>query len=79
MQRIDFSDTTNRLRRNLVGAAFVIIVIVHFGIEITPGSVSPLGWRIENISTDVALKILVVFKFVCQPLSLFPRPLNLGW
>lgn len=59
MQRIEFSEMTNRLRRNLMAAAFLIIGTKAFDIKI--GKVSVGGAQLENLTTEVVIMILLVF------------------
>jgi hypothetical protein len=58
MQRIEFSELTNRLRRNLMAAAALIIAIVYF--EIKVGRAATQGLELDGLTTDVVLWILVV-------------------
>ena len=57
MQRIEFSELTNRLRRNLMGAAFLIVVIAGFDIRV--GKASASGLDLENLTTEVVLAVLL--------------------
>lgn len=59
MQRIEFSELTNRLRRNLMGAAFLIVVIAGFDIRV--GKVLTSGLELQNLTTEVVLKVLLGF------------------
>ncbi len=58
MQRIEFSEMTNRLHRNLMIAAALIICITFFGIQI--GKVTAAGIELVNFTTGVLLTILIV-------------------
>lgn len=57
MQRIEFSEMTNRLHRNLMGSAALLIVIVFFNIKVTKASTS--GLELENLTTRVILTVLI--------------------
>src|SRR5262245_14793842 len=57
MERIEFSELTNRLRRNLVGVAAAIIGIVFFGIKIEKATA--VGMEVTGLTTRVLLWILV--------------------
>lgn len=57
MERIQFSEVTNRLHRNLVAIAAIIIVMVLFHLRITK-AVS-LGFEIENLTNGALIIILV--------------------
>jgi hypothetical protein len=57
MKRIEYSEMTNRLHRNMVGSAAIIVGIVLFHIEINKATAS--GFDIENLTTGVLLKILL--------------------
>lgn len=57
MERIEFSELTNRMHRNLVAVAAAIIVFVLFGIQIE--KVTTLGMEVKNLTTRVLLCILV--------------------
>jgi hypothetical protein len=59
MQRIEFSELTNRLRRNLMGAAFIIVAIAGFNIRV--GKVLASGMELENLTTEVVLIALLAF------------------
>ena len=56
MRNIEFSDFTNRLRRNLVGAAFLIVCIRGFNLQI--GEASPSFLKVGTLTTEVALWVL---------------------
>src|SRR5258708_2764421 len=57
MERIEFSELTNRLHRNLVGVAAAIIGIVFFGIKIEKATA--VGMEVTGLTTRVLLWILV--------------------
>lgn len=57
MQRIEFSEMTNRLHRNLMVSASLIIVITYFNIEIRKASNS--GVDFENFTTRAILVSLI--------------------
>jgi hypothetical protein len=57
MERIEFSELTNRLHRNLVAAAAAIIVIVFFDINIEKATT--LGMEVTGLTTRVLLLVLV--------------------
>jgi len=57
MVRIEFSELTNRLRRNLMAATFLIIAITGFNIRV--GKVTASGFQLENLTTEVILVILI--------------------
>ena len=59
MKHIQFSDLTNRLRRNLVASAFLIIAIAGFDISIEKAASG--GLQFENLTTDVVLLLLMGF------------------
>ncbi len=59
MQPIEFNEMTNRLRRNLMGAAFLIIGIAGFDIKV--GRASASGMELENLTTEVSLMVLLAF------------------
>lgn len=59
MQRIEFSEMTNRLHRNMIASAAIIISILFFHIRIVRAAA--LGVEFENLSTRVLLAILVAF------------------
>lgn len=58
MQRIEFSELTNRLHRNAVGAAALIISIKLFNVEIGNKIAGTLGIEINKFTTN-ALKIIL--------------------
>jgi len=57
MERIEFSELTNRMHRNLVAVAAVIIVFVFFDIKIEKATT--LGMEVTGLTTRVLLWILV--------------------
>jgi hypothetical protein len=57
MERIEFSELTNRMHRNLVAVAAAIIVIVFFDIKIEKATT--LGMEVTGLTTRVLLCILV--------------------
>ena len=57
MERIQFSDATNKLRRNLLLVAALIIALAGFDIKLTKASTS--GIEFENITTNVVLAVLL--------------------
>ena len=57
MERIEFSELTNRMHRNLVAVAAAIIVIVLFGIKVEKATT--LGMEVTGLTTRVLLCILV--------------------
>jgi hypothetical protein len=57
MERIEFSELTNRMHRNLVAVAAAIIGIVFFGIKIDKAAT--LGIEVTGLTTRVLLWILV--------------------
>jgi ABC-type multidrug transport system fused ATPase/permease subunit len=57
MERIEFSELTNRMHRNLVAVAAAIIVIVFFDIKIEKATT--LGMEVTGLTTRVLLWILV--------------------
>jgi hypothetical protein len=57
MERIEFSELTNRMHRNLVGVAAAIIVLVLFNIKIEKATT--LGMEVKGLTTHVLLGILV--------------------
>lgn len=59
MQHIELSEMTNRLRRNLMGSAFLIIVLI--GADLKVNKVSTSGMELQNLSTEVLLIILHAF------------------
>ena len=59
MKCIEFSEMTNRLRRNLMAAAFLIISIKAFNIKVE--KVSAGGAQLENLTTEVVMLILLAF------------------
>ncbi len=59
MQPLEFNDITTRLRRNLMGAAFLIIAIAGFDIKV--GKASASGMELDNLTTDVVLTVLLAF------------------
>jgi len=61
LEHIKFSEITNRLRRNLMAAAFLIVGLAGFDIKITKVTSSGIGF--ENVNTDVLLIILALFLF----------------
>lgn len=58
MQRIEFSEMTNRLHRNAMGAAALIISIKLFNLQIDKAGT--LGIEIKNFTTGVLVVILLV-------------------
>lgn len=56
---IEFSSHTQRLRRNLIGASFVIIAVAGFDVRV--GSAAAGGLQLENLTTDAVLIILLAF------------------
>ena len=58
MEHIELSDQTNRLRRNLMASAFLIIIIVYFHINVT--NVTNQGVMFERLNTNVILTALVI-------------------
>lgn len=59
MERIQFSEMTNRLRRNLMAASFLIIGIAGFNIEV--GNATASGMELKNLTTEVVLVTLLTF------------------
>lgn len=57
MERIEFSELTNRMHRNLVAVAAAIIVIVFFDIKVEKATT--LGMEVTGLTTRVLLWILV--------------------
>jgi hypothetical protein len=57
VERIEFSELTNRMHRNLVAVAAAIIVIVFFDIKIDKATT--LGMEVTGLTTGVLLWILV--------------------
>jgi hypothetical protein len=57
MQRIEFSEMTNRLHRNLVAVAAAIIAIVFFGIKIDKAT--GFGMEVQGLTTSPLLSMLV--------------------
>jgi len=57
MERIEFSELTNRMHRNLVAVAAAIIVFVFFDIKIEKATT--LGMEVTGLTTRVLLWILV--------------------
>jgi len=57
MQRIEFSEMTNRLHRNLVAIAGLIVIVVGFDIKI--GKATTSGLELEILTTDVLLAVLI--------------------
>jgi hypothetical protein len=57
MERIEFSELTNRLHRNLIVVAAAIVVLVFFGIKIEKATT--LGMEVTGLNTQVLLWILV--------------------
>lgn len=57
MQRIEFSEMTNRLHRNLMVSASLIVAITYFNIEIRKASNS--GVDFENLTTRAVLLSLI--------------------
>ena len=57
MERIEFSELTNRMHRNLVAVSAAIIVIVFFNIKIEKATT--LGIEVSGLTTRVLLWILV--------------------
>jgi hypothetical protein len=57
MERIEFSELTNRMHRNLVAVAAAIIVLVFFDIKIEKATT--LGMEVKGLTTRVLLYILV--------------------
>ena len=57
MERIEFSELTNRLHSNLVAVAAAIIVFVLFDIQIE--KVTTLGMEVKGLTTRVLLLVLV--------------------
>jgi hypothetical protein len=58
MQRIEFGEMTNRLHRNAVGSAALIIAIKLFNLQIDKAGT--LGIEIKNFTTGVLVLILFV-------------------
>jgi hypothetical protein len=57
MKRIEFSEHTNRLHRNLMVAASLIIAISLFQIWVTKASAG--GFELENVTTGVVMTLLL--------------------
>jgi hypothetical protein len=57
MERIELSELTNRMRRNLVAVAAAIMVLVFFDIKIEKATT--LGMEVTGLTTRVLLWILV--------------------
>jgi len=53
MQRIEFSDLTNRLHRNTMAAAALIIAIAFFNLKI--GKATAEGLELQNLTTGVLI------------------------
>jgi hypothetical protein len=58
MERIAFSELTNRLHRNLIAAAGLILCIMFFKIKI--GKLSAVGFELDGFTTNVLVIILMV-------------------
>ncbi|MGJ4947296.1 hypothetical protein [Bradyrhizobium sp. HKCCYLS20291] len=58
MKRIEFSEMTNRLHRNAVGAAAVIISIKLFNLQIDKAGT--LGIEVKNFTTSALVAILFI-------------------
>lgn len=56
MQRIEFSDTASRLRRNVMATATLIAAIVVFDIKV--GKAAAQGMELDGLTTNVVLCIL---------------------
>lgn len=59
MKRIELSDMTQKIRRNLVASSFIMLVIVLANLKIS--KISAGGLQLEGFSTSVALVTLMVF------------------
>jgi hypothetical protein len=53
MRRIEFSEITNRLHRNLMASASLIVLIIVFHIDVKKAATS--GIELENLTTKVIL------------------------
>ena len=58
MKRIEFSETTIRLRRNLVAASSLIVVIAGFDIKVEKAAST--GVVLENLTTNVVIAVLTL-------------------
>lgn len=59
LKPIEFSELTNRLRRNLMGSALLIIVIGRYKIGVTEPTVA--GMKLTGLTAEIILLMLVLF------------------
>ena len=70
MERIEFSELTNRLRRNLMASSFLIVSIKEF--DITINGVNSYGMKLENLTTEVITVILFLI-LIYHAIAFFTR------
>lgn len=61
MKRIEFSDMTYRLRRNLMATAAILIAIVYFDIKV--GRIAAQGIEIKGLTIEIIISILISVLF----------------